>query len=166
MQAAIILACGEHANSILAALDECGVGDWTILSAIQARRKGFLENVPREHPGQCCFIYGCAEKSVMARALTLIAQDQSQGSICPECVAQTWEVKQALLANVALDPVCETVVDCATALNLEHDGKPYYFCCNQCLDRFLDRADFFIERQENANRINRRNGVAHHYVMK
>jgi len=52
--------------------------------------------------------------------------------------------------------LCETVVDCESAMSIEHDGKPYYFCCDQCLDSFLDRPVFFTDRLHRVDRVDRR----------
>ncbi len=35
------------------------------------------------------------------------------------------------------DPICGMTVNQATALNAEHDGKTFYFCCDQCRQKFL-----------------------------
>ncbi|MHB9142944.1 MAG: YHS domain-containing protein [Paludibacter sp.] len=41
------------------------------------------------------------------------------------------------LKSVTVDPICGMTVDEATALNIERDGKIYYFCCNHCRQKFL-----------------------------
>lgn len=38
---------------------------------------------------------------------------------------------------VTRDPVCGMIVDKATALHAEHDGKTFYFCSEQCRQQFL-----------------------------
>ncbi len=41
-------------------------------------------------------------------------------------------------AAKAIDPVCGMTVDVATAKHTaEHDGKPYYFCCARCREKFV-----------------------------
>ena len=35
------------------------------------------------------------------------------------------------------DPICGMIVDEATALHAERDGKMYYFCCDHCRQKFL-----------------------------
>jgi Cu+-exporting ATPase len=37
----------------------------------------------------------------------------------------------------AKDPICGMNVDQATALHAERDDKTYYFCCDQCRQKFL-----------------------------
>jgi Cu+-exporting ATPase len=38
---------------------------------------------------------------------------------------------------MAIDPICKMQVDEATALSATRDGTTYYFCCNQCRQKFL-----------------------------
>ncbi|MEO8757810.1 MAG: heavy metal translocating P-type ATPase [Devosia sp.] len=40
-------------------------------------------------------------------------------------------------AATAIDPVCDMVVDPATARSAEHDGKTYYFCSAGCRTKFV-----------------------------
>ncbi len=35
------------------------------------------------------------------------------------------------------DPICGMTVDEASAPHAERDGKTYYFCCDQCRQKFL-----------------------------
>ena len=37
----------------------------------------------------------------------------------------------------AKDPICGMVVDEATALHAERDGKTFYFCSDHCRQKFL-----------------------------
>jgi Cu+-exporting ATPase len=37
----------------------------------------------------------------------------------------------------AKDPICGMTVDVATALHSERDGQKFYFCGDQCLQKFL-----------------------------
>ena len=39
--------------------------------------------------------------------------------------------------SVTKDPICGMTVDEATALHAERDGKTFYFCCDQCRQKFL-----------------------------
>ena len=39
--------------------------------------------------------------------------------------------------SVTKDPICGMTVDEATALNAERDGKTFYFCSDQCRQKFL-----------------------------
>jgi P-type Cu+ transporter len=38
---------------------------------------------------------------------------------------------------MAIDPICQMLVDEATALRAERDGQTYYFCCDGCRRKFL-----------------------------
>lgn len=35
------------------------------------------------------------------------------------------------------DPICGMIVDEATALRADRDGKTFFFCCDQCRQKFL-----------------------------
>ena len=37
----------------------------------------------------------------------------------------------------AKDPICGMTVDKATALHTERDAETFYFCCEQCRQKFL-----------------------------
>jgi Cu+-exporting ATPase len=39
--------------------------------------------------------------------------------------------------SVTKDPVCGMIVDKATALHEERDGKTFHFCCDGCRQKFL-----------------------------
>ncbi len=53
---------------------------------------------------------------------------------------------------MAIDPICAMEVDERTALSAQKFGKPFYFCCGHCRDRFLalspEEAQAAIERAE------------------
>src|SRR5271168_197033 len=38
---------------------------------------------------------------------------------------------------MAIDPTCGMTVDEATALQAEHNGQKFYFCCDGCRQTFL-----------------------------
>ena len=40
---------------------------------------------------------------------------------------------------MATDPVCGMTVDETSALRTERDGRTYYFCCEHCRQKFLER---------------------------
>lgn len=42
------------------------------------------------------------------------------------------------------DPVCGMMVDPATAVSTEHDGKTYHFCCDGCRDSFTTNPDKYL----------------------
>ncbi|CAN5892593.1 hypothetical protein BH11VER1_BH11VER1_01170 [soil metagenome] len=39
--------------------------------------------------------------------------------------------------TTTLDPICGMTVDEATAIHAERDGKTFYFCSEQCREKFL-----------------------------
>lgn len=39
--------------------------------------------------------------------------------------------------TVTKDPVCGMTVDEATAIRVERDGKTFYFCSDQCRQKFV-----------------------------
>ena len=39
--------------------------------------------------------------------------------------------------SVTKDPICGMTVNEATALHAERDGKTFYFCSDQCRQKFL-----------------------------
>jgi Cu+-exporting ATPase len=39
--------------------------------------------------------------------------------------------------SVTKDPICGMIVDKATALHAERDGKTFYFCSDHCRQKFL-----------------------------
>ena len=39
--------------------------------------------------------------------------------------------------SLTKDPVCGMTVDEKTAIHTERDGKMYYFCCDNCRQKFL-----------------------------
>ena len=47
-----------------------------------------------------------------------------------------------------IDVVCGSEVDPRTALTLEHDGKAFYFCSEECLEAFEDDPEEFKELAE------------------
>ena len=41
--------------------------------------------------------------------------------------------------SVTKDPICGMTVNQATALHVERDGKTFYFCSDNCLQKFLSK---------------------------
>ena len=39
------------------------------------------------------------------------------------------------------DPICGMTVDESIALHAEHDGETFYFCSEQCRQKFLSKPD-------------------------
>src|SRR3569623_35336 len=45
------------------------------------------------------------------------------------------------------DPVCGMMVDPATAVSAEHDGKTYHFCCDGCRTSFVANPDKYLNQK-------------------
>lgn len=51
--------------------------------------------------------------------------------------------------NLAIDPVCGMKVDPARAAAIrKHEGRPYYFCSNNCAERFSAKARDYVSEQD------------------
>jgi YHS domain-containing protein len=136
-------------------LDDTGVANWIMVPAVQARRMGYLQNVPRHRHGSMA-IFGFADREVVVHALQTLGAAERERGVCPDCVAFVWKVVQTLMANVALDPVCEEVVDSDSALTTCHAGTHYYFCSTDCLHAFKNRPEMYVERTLMEQRVGRR----------
>lgn len=145
--AVMILACDRNAASVAQMLDEAQVGDWTIVPAVQARRLGYLQHVLPRHPEGSSVIFGFGERNVITHALETLAQAERENTVCPDCVAHIWEVQQVPLSQVALDPVCDEVVDRDRAPTADYQGTHYYFCSKGCQDDFLQQPDAYLRRK-------------------
>ena len=42
--------------------------------------------------------------------------------------------------TVTKDPVCGMTVDAATAIHAEREGETFYFCSDQCRQKFLSKS--------------------------
>lgn len=42
--------------------------------------------------------------------------------------------------TVTKDPICGMTVDAATAIHAERDGETFYFCSDQCRQKFLSKS--------------------------
>lgn len=51
-----------------------------------------------------------------------------------------------------LDVVCGMEVDPTSAPSLEHEGRLYYFCSQECLDAFHDEPDLFVGEDDSDQR--------------
>ena len=50
-------------------------------------------------------------------------------------------------ATTVKDPVCGMNLEPSTAKHkLEHAGKPYYFCCDGCVEKFRARPNDYLSR--------------------
>lgn len=42
--------------------------------------------------------------------------------------------------TVTKDPICGMTVDAATAIHAEREGETFYFCSDQCRQKFLSKS--------------------------
>ena len=82
-------------------------------------------------------IFGFADRAVMGQTLQRIVRAVHNGKVCPTCLAYTWEAKQTMTPDLALDPVCGMVADRERSPKQAHEGTTYYFCSIDCRDRFV-----------------------------
>lgn len=87
---------------------------------------------------------GVADEPVVRRTLGAVAQVVHKGEVCPDCLAFVWQVEQVPLTNSAVDPVCLMSVGISKALSLEYKGKMYYFCSEECRERFRSDPSAFV----------------------
>jgi YHS domain-containing protein len=58
--------------------------------------------------------------------------------LVPRCQEAWWELEDYEPAGIALDPICEMLVDPATALPLrDREGCTHFFCCPRCRAHYL-----------------------------
>lgn len=140
----MIIPCGAHSDAAIAALDAVGVADWAIVQTAQCRRMGHIEYRPPEHEWTCDVIMGMSDSVTVQEALDALTQAVHGKELCPDCLVYTWQAEQVLLADSAVDPVCNMAVDLEDALSVAHEGKDYFFCSQFCLDRFVKNPEAFL----------------------
>lgn len=52
---------------------------------------------------------------------------------------------------MAIDPICGMEVDESSPIRAERDGQTYYFCCEHCRKRFLERPSASVNADEHAS---------------
>jgi P-type Cu+ transporter len=51
------------------------------------------------------------------------------------------------IAAANIDPVCGMIVAASpSAISVSLDGRPYYFCCQHCRQKFIDAPQQFLNR--------------------
>ncbi len=136
-QVVMILACDAHAETIQRMLDESKVGTWVALPAEQARRAGHLQPTPLWPSTSPHVIFGFADRAVMVATLQRIVEAVHARKLCPTCLAYTWEASQTMTPDLALDPVCGTVIERERSPSQLREATMYYFCSMDCRDRFI-----------------------------
>lgn len=155
-QACLILSCKEHLEFLLQILDEVGVTIWTVISACQSRRLGFLQYVPGRHPAHSYLVVGMAPAEAIEHLQRCIEDARHQGRLCAECLAYTWALQPLSPPQVALDPICEEVVSCDSAPSVSYEGQTYHFSSEKNRDLFLQSPQRYVE-DLHLRRIGRRN---------
>ena len=49
-------------------------------------------------------------------------------------------MNQSTGMNMAIDPICDMTVDQSSALRAERDGQTFYFCSDDCRQKFMKAA--------------------------
>ncbi len=132
----MILSCDAHVETIRQILDEENVGTWVIVPGEQARRAGHLQYIPVWPSTSPHVIFGFADLAVIKQTLQKIVQAVNNRTVCPACLAYTWEVTQTMRPDLALDPVCRIVADREHSPRQAHEDSIYYFCSIDCRNRF------------------------------
>ena len=145
LKAVVLMACEKHAPAIMEKLGECPEGNWFVMPAIQACRMGYWNNVSTSHESKGSAIFGFAESVSLSRTLQQLSSHNSDGSLCPDCVAYEWGVTSSHLAANAVDPVCGAKVSSADSLSQCHEGELFFFCSVTCRDRFHTAPDRYLK---------------------
>lgn len=144
LQAVVLMACDQHAPSILEKLKEHPDGNWFVMPALQACRLGYWNHVSPAHEGHGCAIFGFAERVAMGRILAGLATLNENGSMCADCVAYEWNITPSHIAAEAPDPVCGATVPTGDALSHMHEGQLFLFCSVNCRDKFQKNPAAFL----------------------
>ncbi len=142
----MILACNQHAETTGRILDEAQVDNWVVVSGEQARRVGHLQYTPLWPSTSSRVIFAFAEQTVIEQMLQALTQAVHNGTVCPTCLAFTWEAKQPLTPSPMRDPVCGMVADRDRSPKQTHGGTTHYFCSTDCRDRFVKDPDMYVQR--------------------
>jgi YHS domain-containing protein len=147
-QIVIILSCDAHAETIRRMLDEGKVGTWVVVPGEQARRAGHLQFTPWWPSTSPHVIVGFGDRAVMGQALQRIVRAVHSGTVCPSCLAYTWDAKQTMTPDLVLDPVCGMVADRQRSPHQVHEGVTYHFCSIDCRDRFAKDPERYVSSSE------------------
>ena len=156
METIAILACADHIELLEKLLDEGNVLTWSVLPALQSRRQGFLQHVPRRHPDQCRLVLGFGGKPEIQGSVRAILKARDAGQLCAECTVFIWPAQQAFQGDLHLDPVCDEVVGANRALLLEVAGETFHFCSPECRDEYQQHPDLYRERRKTPYQVGRR----------
>jgi len=156
METISILACADHVELLERLLDEAGILSWTVLPALQSRRQGFLQHVPRRHPDQCRLVLGFGGAREVQGSARAILQARDAGQVCAECTVFTWPAHQAFQGDLYLDPVCDKVVGATQAVTIEAGEETFHFCSQECREEFQHHPELYRERRKTPYQVGRR----------
>ena len=144
MQAVVIIVCEKHAPALLDTLHGCPEGNWFVMPPVADCRMGYWPHVSAPHAGGGYAVWGFAEHLDMARMLSRMSSVNEDGSLCPDCVAYSWNITPLHMATSVPDPVCGKKVSCGEALSRHHDGRLFFFCSMGCRDSFIKSPERYL----------------------
>lgn len=156
LTAVLLLTCAEHVPRMEEFLDVSDVLSWTVLPAVQSRRLGFLQNLPRRDRRTCNVIIAFGAEACIQRAVSLIRAARDHHELCPECAIFRWPVERLAKLPLQLDPVCDEAVDSSHSLTCRYRNQAFYFCSEACRDVFIANPAGYLERRDSPYRVDRR----------
>ncbi len=86
------------------------------------------------------------------RSVVIVSHDQRIKDIADRVLwLEDGEFKE--MVSMATDPVCGMAVEQETAINIEWEGKLFYFCAKGCRDEFANQPDQFTSEEIKEKRI-------------
>lgn len=155
MQAVVIIACERHADGIVEKVNETQEGNWFVMPSSKGCRVGYWPHVSAPHSSGGCAVFGFAESLALANVLREFACVNSDGSLCPDCVAYEWGIRQSHIVEATRDPVCGKTVSCDNSVTANHKDEMFCFCSAGCRDAFFGDPERYLQR---GNRRGKSNG--------
>jgi putative ABC transport system ATP-binding protein len=80
------------------------------------------------------------------RSVVIVSHDQRIKDIADRVLwLEDGEFKE--MVSMATDPVCGMAVEQETAINIEWEGKLFYFCAKGCRDEFASHPEQFTDEE-------------------
>jgi YHS domain-containing protein len=146
MQAVVIIACERHADGIVEKVNETEEGNWFVMPSSKGCRVGYWPHVSGAHSSGGCAVFGFAESLALASVLREFACVNSDGSLCPDCVAYEWGIRQSHIVEATRDPVCGKTVSCDNSVTANHKDEMFCFCSAGCRDAFFGDPERYLQR--------------------